>query len=241
MLIIAVCDDNPAEGNQLVIAIEAYLQTCGREGKIFYYDSAERLNSALESKKLSFDILFLDIVMNGMNGMTCARWIRLRDHRIKLVFVTGSTDYVYEGYEVNAAAYMVKPIHADKLGAALDKTIAQIEEAAFKESIVITGGGVTRRIPTEDILYMESKKNKVEIILARTGETVTVYSTLDEFAHLHPSALWIRAHKSYIVNFLYIERYAGDKFVLRADVVIPISRYYKEKARDGFFSLLHQV
>ncbi len=239
MLIIAVCDDNPAEGNQLAVAIEAYLQNRGRGGKIFNYDSAERLNSVLESNKLQFDIIFLDIVMNGMDGMTCARWIRQQNQAVKLVFLTGSTDYVYEGYEVNAAAYLVKPINGAKLTAALDKTIAQINEEAMKESIVITSGGVTQRIRTEDILYMESNKNKVEITLARTGEKMAVYTTLDEFALLHPSPMWIRSHKSYIVNFLYIEQYASNKFVLGTDVVIPISRFYKDKARDSFFSLLH--
>lgn len=239
MLIIAVCDDNPAEGRQLTVAIETYLQTRGRGGKIFNYDSAERLNSVLESNKLQFNIIFLDIVMNGMDGMSCARWIRQQNKVVKLVFLTGSTDYVYEGYEVNAAAYLVKPINVAKLAAALDKTIAQVDGESMKESVVITSGGVTQRIPTEDILYLESKKNKVEIILARTGEKAAVYSTLDEFALLNPSQMWIRSHKSYIVNFLYIEQYAGDKFVLRTDVVIPISRFYKDKARDCFFSLLH--
>ena len=65
---------------------------------------------AIESKKIIFDILFMDIIMDDMNGMTCARMIRQQDKLVNIVFLTSSTDYVYEGYEVNAAAYLLKPL-----------------------------------------------------------------------------------------------------------------------------------
>ena len=238
MLIIAVCDDNHSDRAQIGKAIETYLQNQRIDGKVFAYDSAEKLNSVLESKRLTFDIVFLDIIMSDMDGMTCARLIRQQDKLVKIVFLTTSTDYVYEGYEVNATAYLVKPIRANQLAAILDKTIDQIEDVA-KESIAITSGGVTRRILFKDILYLESQKNRVLIVLAPTGERLAVYTTLDGFEQLHQSKMWIRSHQSYIVNFLYIEQYASDKFVLREGTVIPISRIYKEKAREYFFSLLH--
>lgn len=238
MLIIAVCDDNLPERTQIANAIETYLQGQGIDGKILVYDSAEKLTSVLESKRLSFDIIFLDIIMGDIDGITCARWIRRQDKLVKIVFLTSSTDYVYEGYEVNASAYLVKPINTNKLAAVLDKAITQINDEV-KESIAITSGGVTKRILIRDILYLESRKNKVEIVLARTGERLAVYTTLDEFAQFHQSKMWIRSHKSYIVNFLYIKQTDSDKFVLTEGTVIPISRFYKDKARECFFSLLH--
>lgn len=237
MLIIAVCDDNHSERTRICKAVEAYLQERDLDGKVFSYDSAEKLNSVLEGKRLKFDIIFLDIIMSDMDGMTCARLIRQQDKLVKIIFLTSSTDYVYEGYEVDAAAYLVKPINADKLAVALAKTIDQIADVA-KESIAITSGGATQRILLKDILYLESEKNKVMIVLAQ-GERLAVYTTLDGFETAHRSNMWIRSHKSYIVNFLYIEQYASDKFVLRGGTVIPISRIYKDKARESFFTLLH--
>ncbi len=213
------------------------MQDRGIAGKVFGYDSAEKVNSVLESKKLKFDIVFLDIIMRDMDGMTCARLIRRQDKLARIIFLTSSTDYVYEGYEVNATAYLVKPINADKLAGVLDKTCDQIEDAA-KESIAITSGGATQRILLTDIVYLESEKNRVMIILAN-GKRVAVYTTLDAFEQSYQSKMWIRSHKSYLVNFLYLEQYAGDKFVLRDGTVIPISRMYKDKAREVFFTLLH--
>jgi len=237
MLIIAVCDDNHTDKTHMCNAVETYLQTQCIDGKVFGFDSAEKLNSVLEGKRLKFDIVFLDIIMGDMDGMTCAKLIRKQDKQVKIIFLTSSTDYVYEGYEVNATAYLVKPITTNKLTAVLDKTCGQIEDVT-KERIAFTSGGVTQRILIKDILYLESQKNKVIVVLAQ-GERLAVYTTLDSLEQPQQSQLLIRSHKSYIVNFLYIEQYASDKFVLRDGTVIPISRIYKDKARECFFNLLH--
>jgi len=238
ILSIAVCDDNHLDKTKICHTIETYLQHKGINGKVFAYDSAEKLSSAIESKRLSFDIIFLDIIMGDMDGMSCARLIRQQDKLVKIVFLTSSTDYVYEGYEVNATAYLIKPINPEQCITVLDKTITQIEDVT-KESISITSGGVIQRILMKNILYLESQKNKVEIVLAPTGQRLAVYTTLDAFEQGHQSKMWIRTHKSYLVNYLYIEQYSSDQFVLRDGTVIPISRIYKNTVREYFFTLLH--
>ena len=91
--------------------------------------------------------------MGDMNGMTCARIIRKQDKLVNIIFLTNSTDYVYEGYEVNATGYLVKPIKIDQLAKVMERAIAQNENAE-KESICITYRGVTQKIPTKDILYL---------------------------------------------------------------------------------------
>ncbi|MEN6412389.1 MAG: LytTR family DNA-binding domain-containing protein [Veillonellales bacterium] len=240
MLLIAVCDDNKADRTQICKTIESHLQNQHISSKILAYDSAEKLISVVENKSPGFDIIFLDIVMGDMNGMTCARLIRQQDNRVRIVFLTSSTEYVYEGYEVNAAGYLVKPINEPKIIAFLEKTIAQLEDAA-KESIMITSGGVTKRIPMQNILYLESQKNKVEIVLAPAGERVAIYTTLDGFEQCYLSKMWIRPHKSFLVNFQHIEQYTGDKFVLSDSTVIPVSRTYKNKAKESFFAWLNSI
>ena len=238
MLIIAICDDNAADRIKLYETIESYLCKQGVNANIFAYDNPYKLNSAIESKTICFDIIFLDIIMDDMNGMTCARIIRKQDKLVNIIFLTSSTDYVYEGYEVNATGYLVKPIKIDQLAKVMKRAIAQNENAE-KESICITYRGVTQKILTKDILYLESENNKVNIVLAKTAEKITVYTKLDEFEQTQQLNTFIRSHKSYLVNFLYIEKYANDKFVLTTGTVIPISRTNKEKAREVFYKLLN--
>ena len=156
MLFIAVCDDNDADRNQICGTIETHLQNQHIGGKILAYDSAEKLISVIENKGLDFDIIFMDIVMVDMNGMTCARLIRQQNKLVRIVFLTSSTEYVYEGYEVNASGYLVKPINGHKIIVFLEKTIAELEKVA-KEAIAITRGSVTKRIAMQNILYLESQ------------------------------------------------------------------------------------
>lgn len=238
MLIIAVCDDNYADRNKIAIMIETYLQSYQIKGKIFAYDCAEKLLAAITENGVEFDIIFLDIIMGDVNGMTCARLIRQKDNRVRIAFLTSSTDYVYEGYEVNATRYLIKPVNEDKIVAFLEEAVAQVQEEA-KESIIITCCGVTKKILISNILYLESKKNIVEIVLAQADESVTVYTTLDSFEQQHQSKMWIRPHKSFLVNFLYITQYKNDQFVLQDGIIIPISRTYKNTAKDRFYALLH--
>ena len=238
MLLIAVCDDEASDRIKLCELVITYLNERHIAGKVWGYDSAENLIAVTQESKGRFDIIFLDIIMGSMNGIDCARLIRQQDTSVKLLFLTSSTDYVYEGYEVDATAYLVKPVDTNKLAAALDKTIARIHGNAA-DSITITSGAVTRRLLIKDILYVESQKNRIEIVTTRTDARISIYTTLDKFEQHYPCIMWIRSHKSFTVNFLHIAQYSTDKFVLNDGTIIPISRVYKEKAREIFFQLLH--
>lgn len=237
MLLIAICDDNAADREALYKTLDNLLTSKRFQAKLFVYDSPDKLNSVIESKSLRFDIIFLDIIMGDLNGMACARLIRQQDKLVKIIFLTNSTDYVYEGYDVHATGYLVKPIQIDRLSRTLDKAITQISDVE-KSSIYITSRGITQRIPTNEILYLESENNKVNIFLAGTEEKITVYSKLDDFEHQQIKT-FIRSHKSYLVNFLYIEKYVNDKFILTDQTVIPISRRNRDKVRETFYNLLH--
>lgn len=238
MLLIAVCDDQESERNKICTAIETYLREQRISAKLLEFHCAEQLVAAIESNKVKFDLIFLDIVMVDMDGLNCARLIRQQDKLVNIIFFTCSTDHICEGYEVNATAYLVKPINESKLRAALTKAIAQVAEWS-QDSFIITCGGVTQRILTKDVRYLESHKNRLEIVMAQTGERLVAYTSLDSFTKLHASPLWIRAHKSFLVNFLYIEQVASDKFILNTGTIIPISRFYKDQARETFFKLLN--
>ncbi len=238
MLLIAVCDDQEPERNKICTAIETYLREQKISAKLLEFDCAEQLMAATEGNRIKFDLIFLDIVMADLDGLNCARLIRQQDQLVNIIFLTCSTDHVCEGYEVNATAYLVKPINAGKLQAALAKAIAQVAEWS-QDSFIITCGGVAHRVLTKDVRYLESHKNRIEIVMAQTGERLVAYTSLDSFTKLHASPLWIRAHKSFLVNFLYIEQVASDKFILNTGTIIPISRFYKDQARETFFKLLN--
>ncbi|HOP74454.1 MAG TPA: LytTR family DNA-binding domain-containing protein [Bacillota bacterium] len=236
MLLIAICDDNEDDRQSLYHTLENFLNTKGIQARLFAYDSPNKLNSVIENKSFRFDIIFLDIIMGDMNGMECARFIRQQDKLVKIIFLTNSTDYVFEGYDVKATGYLIKPIKTDQLNKVLNQAITEISDIE-KNSIYITNRGITQRIPIDDILYLESENNKVNIFLAKNNEKITVYNKLNDFEQQQIKT-FIRSHKSYLVNFLYIEKYANDKFILTDKTIIPISRKNREKAKETFYHLL---
>ena len=238
MLIIAICDDNAADRTKLLETLRNYFDQQGMKVKVFAYDNPDKLALVIESNAMRFDIIFLDIIMGDTNGMTCARIIRQYDKLAKIIFLTNSTDYVFEGYEVNATGYLVKPINTQQFAKVMETAITQIEELN-KSCIHITSRGATYRILTNDILYLESDNNKVNIVLAKQAEKISVYTKLDEFEQTQLPKTFIRSHKSFLVNFLYIEKYENDQFVLNNGTIIPISRTYKDKARESFYTLLN--
>ena len=140
MLLIAICDDNEDDRQSLYHTLENFLNTKGIQARLFPYDSPNKLNSLIENKSFRFDIIFLDIIMGDMNGMECARFIRQQDKLVKIIFLTNSTDYVFEGYDVKATGYLIKPIKTDQLNKVLNQAITEISD--IEKTVFISPTGV---------------------------------------------------------------------------------------------------
>ena len=106
----------------------------------------------------AFDLILLDISLNrGQNavepdGMETARKIRERSDAL-IIFVTALREYVFEGYDVGAFHYLLKPIDEQKFTEVMDRAICQIRSKKNVEPLVIKVGGNYVRIPVDDILY----------------------------------------------------------------------------------------
>ncbi len=102
----------------------------------------------------SFDMIFLDIQMPGINGMETARRIRETDSSVKLVFTTGITDYLQEGYEVEAIRYLLKPITREKVWQCLDKLL---QEPVRTPLLMFQSMEGVVKIPEQEVEYLEAR------------------------------------------------------------------------------------
>ena len=119
--------------------------------------------------------MLLDIEMGKMDGVTMAKKLRRDDDTVQIIFITGYSDYILEGYEVEALHYLLKPIRQEKLFSVLDRAA---EKAARKEKILNFGiNGEMVRIPTGRIVYADVAGNYVTV---HAGRDVTVKMTLGE-------------------------------------------------------------
>ena len=136
MLRIAMCDDETEAREALYLLLDQELHE-ESEQIVYEFSTGTAAANWLQKHPGEIDLLFLDVEMDGMNGMETAKKIRTFDQNLLIVFVTGFADYVFDGYSVGAMDYLMKPVSRGKLQALL----ARVREKLGQEAFHGTGGG----------------------------------------------------------------------------------------------------
>ena len=191
---IAIVEDEQA----LALELHALLQKMGNHADL--YSSGEQFLFAWEEQP--YDLVFLDIQMQGLNGLETARRLRKKDTHAYLVFLTNDPSFVFEGYEVDAVRYWLKPVQEDKL---------------------------CRKLYEEDIYYLESDAHYVRChhckgIFRMKGSFQKVCAEL--------SGDFLNCHRSYCVNLNHIHALRKDGCMLDNEECIPVSRGMKQRVQE---------
>ncbi len=224
MLRIALCDDEMEARDALRIQLEKVLV---EETEEIVYEFSSGVNAAswLAKHPGEIDLLFLDVEMNGLNGMETAERIRQYDENIILVFVTGYIDYVFDGYRTGAWDYIVKPASEQKLRELLARVRRKMESEKPQVFLLKNTDGI-RRFRLRDILYFYSDRRRC-ILVSRHGE-YPFYGKLDDVeAGLAPR--FIRIHQRYLINPDNVDHIGSETVTLGA-ARLPCSRKYRDTA-----------
>ena len=222
MMKICICDDDLNQCKNLKDMILSH-----GSHMVTVYHSAEELLFECENN-YAFDCIFLDIQMKELNGIDCARKIREIDSKVILVFLSAIKDYVFEGYEVNAMRYLLKPLEENKCHELLDK----IQNSIEKESAYVLINKT--KINCDDITYIESYGHYCGI---HTNETIESKISISDLLKELPDT-FIQTHRSYIVNLEHVESILKDKCVLDTQELIPISRNSIKKVNESFMEFI---
>jgi len=225
---IAVCDDEKSIREQLIEFMEeqskTYKMGSVTEIKIEEFSSGEAL---LEVKK-KFDIIFLDIQMEGVNGIEAARKLRQRQDDAILIFITGLKEYVFEVFDVSAFHYLLKPIQKEKFVEVFVRAVKEAEKQKRKteERIFFKTRNRNLTIDKSQILYVESRTRKVEIHLNQ--DVMEVYVTMREMENRLGEGFY-RCHRGYLVNLAHVMEYSVDKISMSNGESVYMA---KEKYND---------
>lgn len=171
---IALCDDSEADRAYLSALVERWAAGAGHTVQLSAFESAEQFLFAY-AEKSDYDILLLDVEMGAMDGVTMAKRLRSENDLIQIVFITGYSDYIAEGYEVAALNYLMKPVREEKLFAVLDRAA---EKTAKNEKVLyFETSGEMVRVPVYQIRYAEVMGNYVTL---HAQTDLTVKMTLAE-------------------------------------------------------------
>lgn len=232
MIEIAVCDDEAVIREQLEQFVKQNVSDC----RIAIYAAGEEMLA----EDRSFDLVFLDIQMQGLNGMDTARALRTRNEDMILIFVTGLKEYVFEAFDVSAYHYLLKPLEEKKLGEVLECALREVKKRKTQEKkqLLIQTRNRSVNLDQSAILYLESRGKKVEIHIP--GETIEVYASISRLEEQLGSSFY-RCHRGYLVNMAYIAEYRTDRIRLSSgdEVYLAKEKYpsflktYMRYLQDG--------
>ena len=205
MIKIAVCDDEAVIREQ----IQQFIKKKLPDSRIETYSTGEELLAA----NISFDLVFLDIQMEGLNGMDTARALRAKKEKTILIFVTGLKEYVFEAFDVSAFHYLLKPLLEEKLDEVLERALEETnrQKAQEKEQLLIQTRNRNYNLDQSTIFYLESRGKKVEI--HTLGETIVAYASISKLEQQLGNSFY-RCHRGYLVNMAYIAEYRTDRIRL---------------------------
>lgn len=214
---IGICDDSQADRIYIQELVSAWSRSCGNCAAIVEFTSAENFLFQ-EEESSTIDILLLDIEMGRLDGVSLAKKIRQKNETMQIVFITGYSDYIAEGYEVSALHYLMKPVSRDKLFSVLNRAA---EKLAKNEKVLqLQTGCELVRIPIYQIRYADV-----------TGNYVTIHANLDFKVKMPLGELekelddrFHRVGRSAIVNLGFIQRVTKSDIFLNDGSAIPVPR-----------------
>lgn len=227
---IAICDDVKGYRETVKTCINAY----NSEFEVEEYTNGSEL---LATDK-RYDLLFLDIEMPGLDGMTTAKKLRECKDDVRIVFLTSHDEFVYDAYEVKAFHFLRKPLETERL----EKVLKMVEEELSEdEQVKLEWDGEAYYVKVKDIVYLEAYGDGV-YLFDRFGK---VYEerreTLKNWNARLKEKGFVQVHRTYLISMRYIERYGADRIKLKyVEEPIVMSRRYASGFKDTFFQFVEE-
>ncbi len=224
MIRVGVVEDDPASIDRIL----SHLDRFQREHSERFHVAAFRDGAdIIDDYRPDWDILFLDIQMQRVDGMTAARRIREVDPEVIIVFVTASPEYAISGYEVDALSYLLKPVGYSSFAQEMERSLLRLQRRERRHLLFTTLDGATRRADLTDILYLESARHHV--IIHTMDADHTVVATLKSLEAELAGADYFRCNSGYLVNLRHVTGVEGSDCRVRGGIRLQISRPRKKE------------
>lgn len=226
---IAICDDNEVDCVYISNIVHSWAGQLKNEIDLQVFPSAESFLFHYADEK-DYDILLLDIEMGKMDGVSLAKRLRYENETVQIIFITGYSDYISEGYEVAALHYLMKPVKKQKLFQTLDRAIQKIKKN--EQTLFLELPGETIRLPIYEIRFLEVRQNYVTI---HAKNDYTLKKTLSELEQKLDERFY-RMRRSYIVNLSYISKVTKTDVFLSDGTTLPLPRGQYEPLNQAFIA-----
>ena len=229
-LVIAICDDLPEEREKLV----SLLEHSSIPAVYSQFESSEELLEVFRPGK--FDLLLMDIYMDGMTGVEAVQKIREMDEAIPIAFTTTSTEHTLESYRLSVLKYLEKPVRQKDINDLL--RLVKLQKDSIPR-LTIQQNGTVQKLPLSELLYLEQKGHHVMICM-KDGSVVQLYGKLSDLLPQLEEQSFFCPHKSYCVNLAFVRGINEEYqcYEMADEKNVPISRSNRSKARRAWEDFL---
>ena len=231
MFHIAIIEDDVQVAEQLKSYAERYAK---ENEEVFSVDCFYNPINFFEKQSTSYDIIFLDIKMPDMNGLSVAKEIRKLDDKVVIIFVTNLVQYAVKGYEVNAMDYMVKPVSYGGFLLRMQKALTHIKSNTSKYVLLSLPYSVMR-IPVSSIYYIEVRGHT--LFVETEQGVIETRGTLGEYESRLKDCGFMRCSRFTLINMRRIDK-ISEKSIYIKDKTIPISKVRNKEFLDAVKQLM---
>ena len=230
MIWIAIVDDDPNDSGPLNARVEKYCEKNDIAATIRVFRDGFDFIRAIEH----FDIVFMDIRMEKLDGLETAHLLRKINKDACLIFVTNMAQFAIKGYEVDALDFILKPVNMSSITYVLDKAMRRLQEST-NTTISLKTAKDTATISSNDITYVEVFDHN--LVYHTTKGDYTVRGRLSDVREKLDPTRFVLCNRSFIVNLRYVSNLGSD-YLNIGDVKISISKSHQKELMKRFSSFL---
>ena len=231
MLSVVLVEDEVFDRRMLRECLNRYSSESGTEFACTEYAGGEAF---LEQHAGTPDLIFMDIVMEGLDGMSTARQMRLRNETSILIFVTSMIQYAVQGYSVDATDFLIKPISYPLFKLCMDRALKKLRRNTPAQLTFSNREG-SWSIPASEICYFESLDHKVYV--HTISRTIPVDLSLAAVEKMTASLPFFRCPTSFLINLSYAEHLKGNDLWVHGER-LSVSRYRRKEFLDAWAAFL---
>lgn len=234
---IYLCEDNKEVMKLYNNLLEKIALENNVEINIETFLSGENLLFEIEEKINDVDIIYLDIEMDGINGIETADKLRKLGYKSEIIFLTSCREYVFEAFDSNPLNYILKQGEdKEKFKETFLKAVAKTGEKN-KSSVIYKNGGEAIKLQIDDISYFEVI-NRVVYVHYGKEEQFKFYSSISDVEESVSKYKFKRVHRSFLVNMKYIQSIKSKSIILKTGEEITIGKTYIKDVQKCFSDFL---
>lgn len=230
---VAVCDDEALDLGAMAALAGVLLREAGVEHTLSRFRSAAGLLDA-RGRGAAWDLILLDIMMQGQDGIALAEDLRRAGDETDLIFITSSPEYALAGYRAYPVSYLLKPLSREKLSPVLTRCLRRRQKLPCLVLEALQGGKYT--IPLGDIRYLEVFRR--ELVVHCGDRTLSCAGPLSAVLDTLPEAGFYRCHRSFVVNLAHVSGIQKYRFLLRNGGEVPIAMRPYRQAQARWLAFL---